>query len=386
MTPPANDDHLPDGIYFGLDEEAYHAHPALGSGDIKRLYISPIQWQFERLRDFRASIGLGDDEDAEDSAAKRFGKAVHTMVLEGPEVFAARHCVEPTPPEGLLKTVEEMRDAIRESGLTPPTDMPAPSKWKRPDFVHVCRALGIGPLSDDWADGRERVIAGREVVSERWFATIRLIGSMLDAERASLGGKSIRSAVLTGGHPEVSVIWTADDGVRLKARFDYLRIKASVDVKTFACPDGREVIDAFASAVHRFGYDMQAAHYGLAREAIPALVEAGAVYRGPGEEPQSSDLTFIRRVAEHPKAAWTWVTIQTVGCPEVDVCELPSSSLVLASAQCMVRDARDAFRRYRDRFGDDALWVEDRGLIRMEDVVFSPSITSRGAKRWEQAA
>jgi len=377
-------DLLPDGIYFDLPEDVYRAHPALGSTDLKALYISPVQWQFKRLAAFRETIGLGDEESETETAGKRFGRAVHTMVLEGAEAFEARHCVEPDAPEGLLSTIEDMKTAIRESGRVPPADLGAPSKWKRAEFVRACREMGIGPLSDDWAEEREAIIGERGVISQRWFATIRLIGTMLDVKRESLGGKSQREAVLTGGHPEVSVIWTRD-GVRLKARFDYLRVKTTVDAKTFACPEGREVIDAFAMAAHRYAYDMQAAHYGDARKAVPELWQAGHTYRGEGGEPTAEQLAFTAKVARYPEAAWIWLTIQTAGCPETDTLELPNH-MVSASAQAMVAEAIRNFATYRDKFGEDALWVTDRGLIHMGDEVFSPSITSRGARRWEQAS
>lgn len=375
---------LADGIYFNLPEDVYRADDALGSTDIKTAYISPVQWQFDRLAGLREEIGLGDEETEAESAGKRFGRAVHTMVLEGADAFEIRHCVEPDAPDGLLETIEHMKAAIRGSEKTPPADLGPVSKWRREQFVAACRAMEIGPLLDDWKDEREALIGDRDVISQRWFATIGLIGTMLDTPRASLAGKSQRETVLTGGYPEVSVFWTVD-GVRLKARFDYLRAKATVDVKTFACPEGREIIDAFAMSANRYGYDMQAAHYGEARKAIPELWQVGAVYQGEGNEPTADQLSFIAKVARHPEGAWIWLTVQTAGCPETDILELPDH-MVFASAQAMVAEAIRNVRTYREKFGHDALWVTDRGLIRMGDEVFSPSITSRGARRWEQAS
>lgn len=378
------------GVYFGLDEAAYHADPALGSTDIKALYLNPVQWQAKRLACGEGAeapalaeiLGLDTDEE---SLAKRFGRAVHCMVLEGPEAFAARNCVEPEKPEGLIGTIDEIKAAFRDGPVAVPEADTPMSKWKRDDWVKAARRMGVGPLTDDWAVQREAIIADREVISRRWQTTIRFIGGLLDTPRASLVGKSLRETVLSGGYPEVSIFWE-DEGVRLKARVDYLRIKTSVDAKTFACPEGREIVDAFAGAVHRYGYDMQAAHYADARKAIPELFLAGRVYQGEGEEPTGEQLTFTRKVAAHAEADWVWLTIQTNGLPEIDLLDFARTGLVLASAQHMVREAKEAFAANTAKFGADSLWHIDRGLIRMEDAVFSPSITSRGARRWELPA
>ena len=47
---------------------------------------------------------------------------------------------------------------------------------------------------------------------------------------------------MTGGYSEVSIFWIdPGSGVRLKARLDYLKVKAIVDLKTFSNSLGKPV-------------------------------------------------------------------------------------------------------------------------------------------------
>lgn len=83
MTQPKG---LPPGVYVGLSMEAYHADPAIGSSGIKDLIENPLQY-------FENSPLNPRREEQKKSAAKEFGTAYHTLVLE-PEKFAGAYKVK----------------------------------------------------------------------------------------------------------------------------------------------------------------------------------------------------------------------------------------------------------------------------------------------------
>lgn len=65
----------------------------------------------------------------------------------------------------------------------------------------------------------------------------------------------------TRGKPEVSVFWTRRDGIRCKARFDYLKSGAIVDLKTIANEKNMSLEKACYSAIAKYDYLLSAAWY-----------------------------------------------------------------------------------------------------------------------------
>lgn len=359
----------PDGCYFGMAPEEYHDDPALGGTSHKDMLMNPVQAQWKRLRQLREELGMGpvkrrtDDGKDEETVAQAFGTAVHTICLEGRAVFDERYAVAPDRPEGMLTTREAMRDALGDRCTLPRSA----SSY---DHKVLCKVYGVGPLEDDWELAKTTALLGRTEISKRWASTFNLIDKMLDMKRASRGGMSIREKVLVKGQPEVSVFWTDDTGLRLKARFDYLRVGSTVDLKTFAAREGREIVDAFAYAVQTYAYDMQAAHYQDARSQLGNL-----------ERFDCPDEGWLNAVVANNNPAWVWLAVQTMGMPEIDTLEFPQE-LVFASARVQVERARQNCRDYAALFGDDQPWVADRPSILMSDQVFNSSITGRGDSRW----
>lgn len=365
---------LEDGIYFGLPEADHHADPALGSSDHKALLISPPRWWLASAHaaEFRGNIEL--ELNPEESAAKTFGRAAHVLTLEGEETFRARYWCEEDPPPGTLCTKEDIADAYLEK-----TGRRLFRGLSFTDMETEARIAGITGLLSQWKADKLLENAGKEELSRSWMTTLRLLELMLNVSRESFGGKSIRERFLTGGVPEVTVIVTLDDGVRIKGRFDYLRIKALIDVKTFMARDDEETIAAFGRSISNFGYDLQAALYLELREHIPRLVEEGRVF---GDH----DPEWLAKVAAHREVTWAWVALQTAGMPEADALEF-QGSLILASAKYQLEAARKNFVAYRDKYGLAGPWVADRGLIKLDDTTFEAMglarrMTGRGEETW----
>lgn len=373
---------IPDGIYFGLDEEAYHADEALGSSDHKALVVSPVQWRAAKAVSLMDALGLGpstapakeQEVTATKAVGKAFGDAVDLMVLT-PDLFDQRYVEDPECPPEYLSTIDDIRAALKELGVS----ISLPRSAKLYDHEVLASSHGL-KTSADWAAARAELVGGRQVLSRRWLHTLRFIDRMLDMGRADYGGRSIREAVLGQGVAQVSVFWTDDNGVRCKCRFDWLRPGHAQDVKTFFAREGDEIVEAFWSAVARFAYDMQAAHYLEGHAAIRGHWENGRVF---GDH----DPAFLTAVVQAGTPTWSWIGIQTRGLPEADVFQLPvtAHSLVLSQAQTQIAEARKAYLEYVDRFGLDQPWVSTRGPIVMSDetaVNFLRRMGERGAKRW----
>jgi hypothetical protein len=102
--------HAP-GIYFGLPAAEYHTDPSLGGSDLKRLLqAAAVYWWHSHMNPERPPTP--------DSPAKQKGRALHKLVLEGPEAFKAAFVSEPQPEAhpGALVTLEDLKTRCRELG------------------------------------------------------------------------------------------------------------------------------------------------------------------------------------------------------------------------------------------------------------------------------
>lgn len=283
----AADEPLPDGLYFGLDAEPYHAHPALGSGDVKRCFTNPAEfWWKSKMNPMRPADT--------DSVAMEFGRAVHALVLEGKEVFDRQY--ERWPEGEYLRTDDDLKKWLEERGH-------APAKGLKAARVAQVLALDPGALIEEAIKARAEA-AGRRLLAGESYDRIMVSGALIKAD------PDLEEA-FEGGEPEVSVFWTENvDGkpVRCKARFDYLKIRAIADLKSTGNPKELDFEQLVGIRFAERRMDIQAGHYMRAREVLPALVDAGAVY---GEH----DPEWLARVAAAPEYAFAHVFFQSTGAP-----------------------------------------------------------------------
>lgn len=348
---------IPDGIYFGLSEEDYHADDALGSTSLKALVINPVAyWANTKAgNDVLTALGFGREENDEETLAKQFGKACHKIVLE-PASFDDVYVEIEDPPPEYLGTKAAIREALEQ---TPGAYVPIKSAL-RPEYVMAAKRARLKVI-EDWKVDETIRHGGRQALSKRCMATLRFINHLMDTLRSDLQGASVRSDSLTNGYAEVSVFFTDEaTGVRCKARFDYLRVKGIVDLKTFMARPDKDTIGAFLLSVQRYGYDLQAAAYLRAWRAMAALIAAGKVY---GDH----DPAFVSRLRVDKDPLWRWVTVQTAGMIEIDTLDM-NAGLALGAAEAQVRQALNSYAEYRDRYGLSAPWVAQRGRIPITDL------------------
>ena len=142
----------------------------------------------------------------------------------------------------------------------------------------------------------------------------------------------------TGGVPEVSVFWV-EDGMPLKARFDYLKPKTIVDLKRFANQRERPVDLAILLAIAEYRYDVQCRHYLSAYWHLWMAAQDGAVF---GDCPLPK--TWPDQIAIPEDIAFTWV-FQGADAPVSKGRSLTADSPALNKA---TREIALAKRLYRD--------------------------------------
>lgn len=269
--------HAP-GIYFGMDEAEYHADPSHGSSSIKRLRTNPFDWfwnsAYNPIRLLEPQEDDADKQSINQGDGKAVGTAIHCYVLDGPERFRAKYIRRPQH----LKTIRDA-DARR---VAP----------------HGQRILH----GDDYA----RAVLAAEMIRKNPELT----------------------HAFSGGQPEVSVFWNEPFQGRLvpmKARFDYLKLRATVDLKSIRNTNDLPFPLACALRIRNMRYDIQVAHYNAARERMRSMLRYGLVFGAENVDSAwlekvcaSETWSFVIVFYQAEDAPLTWATMFSRDNPAVE--------------------------------------------------------------------
>lgn len=272
------------GLYFGMTDDEYHSIKCLSATGIKDLQVSGMDfWARSWMNPYKE-----EDKGEEDSDAKIIGKAYHKRILEGREAFYAEYAPEfslpdDVDPDDVLKTAEDLKEACHDRGL-PVSGTKA---------VLTSRLLDYDPTLHIWDEMKREYDEdhkGMTQLSDRLIRKIELSAAMIENHPRL-------KYFFVGGVPEVTVIWDdVEFGVRFKARFDYLKIKAINDLKTFANQMKRSIDYAIFNEVKYRMYGVQTAVYLRGCEAGKDLARAGHVF---GEPPSAEWLQAYIDSGEH---------------------------------------------------------------------------------------
>jgi hypothetical protein len=321
---------LRDGIHFDLDEDEYHADPALGSTDLKDISIDPVDWQFDRL----------SKADREESDALVFGRALHCRLLEGRERFRDKHCVVLDMPKDALATHQDMQRWLRKANR--------PTQGTRDELIWRIRqadphAIITDVLEEQWRELNQ----GRQTLTREQLRRIETAVEWMQND-ATLSA-AMQDGAFAHGAPEVSIFHTYR-GVRLKARFDYLLGHAIIDIKSFAPIFKIRPSTAITKAIVNFRYDLQCAAYVKAWHAARTLYDRGRVF---GSKDQQE---LLKRVYANANPLWIWVFVKTTSAPQGYVRQLDFEQPVFRTAAQQVEDAINTYRSMRDQHGVDRVW------------------------------
>lgn len=255
------------GVYRRIENSAYHSGPGDSKSGLDLVHQSPAHLRAAQI----------STEPRKSTASQALGSAFHCLVLE-PDVFAATYCLPFIPPEGALKTVDDIKTALTEAGVAFKQSaakgvLEAIVREHLPDAVLLSDARAA---YDEANDGRE------ELTAETW----QQIHRMRDAVMAHPFARKLVSAP---GEAELSCYWMEpvidpltgspvldEDGnpveILLRCRPDFWRYDGIlVDLKSTS-PEGASP-EEFKRSIDNWRYHVQDALY--KRGASEALAHAG---------------------------------------------------------------------------------------------------------------
>lgn len=331
------------GVHFGLDDDLYHAVPALSNTGIKNLLVSPT--------DFWARSWMAPRPDDEPEEAEHFkvGKAFDKRIVEGSETFygAYYEALSPDDYPKAIHTADDIKEALEKCGVKP-------KGRKKTDWAaQLADADPSVQIWDQLKGQHEARHAGKTPLGRKLIERIEIAAAMIE-KHPDL------SKAFTGGMPQVSIFWVCPQtGVPMKARLDYLKPRAIVDLKTFANRRGMPIDRAIAYEIAAYRYHIQCAVYHEAVEQIPALVKAGKVVG-------TVDRGFLDAVVKGKDRKFLFVFQQKGIAPVARGKILPKLN-VFDIARIQVNDAKRKFVECVETFGPEH-WIDTAGVEEIDDT------------------
>ena len=298
------------GLHFGLDEDLHHADKGLGSTDIRRCAKNPFNYFYKSWM----NPNRPPDTDTE---SRLTGRAMHKIVFEGQAAFDALYMRGPN------------QDGMSQGEKTASTK------------AANAKAASLGLTAIKAAAYDRIVIAGAMVTKNP---------------------KTARA--FTNGCSEVSFVYMKD-GIRRKARFDYLKCGSIQGKMLCGIGDLKSVANQYENdfeaecynAIARYRYDSQAAYYLDAAALLPDAIQEGCVYwHGTGDlDTESHEL--CKRLVKMEAVGWQWVFHQTEGAPITYTMKLSPRSPVIEAGRIMCERGLDRYRQCMEHFGPDQMWI-----------------------------
>ena len=178
-----------------MTEQEYRAAEGVNKSTLWNLMRSPAHYQYYLTHQ------------REDTAAYRFGRAVHAAILT-PAAYKRDYAIVPEGIDRRTKAGKEEYQAFIDSA------------------------------------------AEKEILSAEDAETVKAIVSAFKKNKEA-------TALLKGTKREKPLFWTDDNGIKCKCRIDAYKAGTVIDLKTAA----DAATDTFSREALRYGYDVQAAHY-----------------------------------------------------------------------------------------------------------------------------
>jgi hypothetical protein len=371
----------PPGIYFGMPEELYHALPALSSHGAKDLASSPMLYWSRST--FLSELARKREKERKEKERAHYtmGKAYHCRIMEGLTEFNRRFAVELSQEdiEGALESTDEIKAAITAAGHKPaakvPDQMPDGSgEYMRPakKWDWSQQLLDINPdakILDRLNWQHRQMHEGKSFISAEAYEQIEIAARMIEAD------PEVRHA-FTGGHAEVVLLWICPTtGVPMKARCDYLKLKAVVDLKTVANQRGMSIERAIAQEVANYKYQIQPSVYVEGVEEVRRLVREGdAVISNNGLDNDTEIADWVAQWGAQTECEWLWVFQQKGDAPITRGVFYPLRGSTRSVTDQMIFKMKDRFRQFADAFGTDP-WLDVMPVYDMADEDLPPWAT-----------
>lgn len=354
----------PEGVHVRMPAEIYHAAPAIGSSDLETLYSDPASYWYDSPNNPHRRMKVKRAE------GLVFGDALHCLLLEGVDAFAAKFTAEPDSDDSRwLMDLAEVKQALEKKGVS------TRGEFNKGNLYALAKRNGIAHLIYDiaYASYEKARRAGANRISIDDERRLRHMVKLF-REHDDLG------PALKIGVPELSVFWRPKDmgDILLRARFDLILPSFCCDLKSMANYRGGDPDDAAINAIQEHGYDLQAEHYREARKQLRSFVEAGQIFFWGEEGPQrlrnGMSSAAIPRLHDIAAAgdAWRWVWIfyqvrnDTEGKARAPVIApfwadpFGRHKPLFDQARATIDEAIANYLAYRGEFGLDREWSEIR--------------------------
>lgn len=420
------------GVYFGMPEEQYHAIGACSTSELKRQRTSSMEvWAYSRR-----------NPDFEERQAAHFdhGKAAHCLVLEGEAEYQRRFVVQLDPEEfadqSILFSTDEVKAAISRHRETRPV---APVGTNKQQLIDQLDALSVkhgvevslegtvpelkdrirsfeeeqpvSPVSRVEVTDADGNTSSRAAVKADWIDQLlkldsqakvwdRMVEEHLDLNKGkrAISAKDDRqvriaahmiqrhndaAALLKGGFPEVSIFWYCRlTGAPMKARIDYLRLNAIIDLKTFSNASGKPVNKAILHSIANYNYNLQHVVYEEAvmearrmvgRDLLNSVFDCD----DPTTEEAARRQTFCERWAEQgPPPKFTFIFQQSGIAPVTRVFQMPQGEIWKASHR-MAEELKRLWVENTKVYGLDP-WIDNEPMTEIEDEMIPSWATEMG--------
>jgi hypothetical protein len=323
------------GVYFGMPEDEYHADWSLGSTDLKALLISPLEFYHRsRANPFRPP--------EKDTPALQYGRAIHKCVLEGREAFDKLYAPKaPAPREGALVTSEDLKRHCEFLGIA--------KSGTKAQMIERIRAVDKTVIiHDEDVDAYMRTVEGKTLLDDYTYAEI-----LLAAENIRCNPDLAEA--FSGGVPEVSIFYELG-GVPVKARLDYLKPRAIVDLKSTRNALGMPWETAVPNFLARGNYAVQGVAYMNARRMIGHFMREKKIF---GDH----DPKWLKKVVSAFEFSFVFVVYAAEGAPLAMGVIFNEDEPEYEIATTKMLTAIELYREGFSKYGESR-WVDPRSLER----------------------
>lgn len=337
------------GIYLDMQDEEYFAQRALGSTDMKALFLDAESWWWELHPDSPLKKKDSEEDLKKKADARRFGHAGHACVLEGVQAYEERFGVMPDRADydEVLDKMADLQSWLKQRGEK--------AGGTKQDLID--RVLEIDPRAPVWDAIVDKAIAGRQVVYKSEDLRLRLMRRIIENDAEWLGQ-------LSPGLSEVAVFWR--DPITEKthrAKFDRISAKMPWDLKTFTRRRSRRPRTGALYRAYDEQYHVQVAHYWEAWDLLPDLPVIG------GTDEQRAILEDIRAAiaAGESERRFGWLFCPVNGAPTPLALRVKRDGIITQEGENRLKEAKENYRSWARVYGDDSPWIETAGVQDIDD-------------------
>lgn len=337
------------GVYFGMPENEYHADPSLSASGIKNLDVSLLTYWVDSV--------LNPEREDRTTKPMTAGKALHKLIIEGQDAFDEAYATIPEKPYGAIDGGDDLKAKCGELGLKKTgkiIDLCLRIREAEPDAV-------LWPfILRDFKEANESKI----ILSAEDAYNIAFPSAIIEKHPVAL-------KAFTGGYPEVSIFWRdPETNMPMKARLDYLKTLAVVELKSFSNPFGKPLDKAIGHAVANHRYYVDAAVRLEAAEQAKKM----DVKQWHGELPPPE---WIEAFKACPTHALVFVFLEQGKCPNIRVREWRKSetkrgsdSPYFVKGEMAFREGVERYAQCMEHFGPDIPWMNIEPMTPFVDIDF----------------